>query len=409
MKKYIKRIAAFCGAAAFLMLGAGLVLAKELPDEFCVVEGHSLSFAGGLPLMATADGSVAAQTNLKAGLIYQSDLRLFGLIQIKDVKVNVVKAAYVLPGGEVFGVKLYTEGVMVIGMTDVDTPDGPDNPSYDAGIRKGDIIIAINGKPVNSNGEVAAAFTGSGGKELRVSVKRGTTGFEVKVKPAMSDSQKTYKAGMWVRDSTAGIGTITYYNPENSTFGGLGHAVCDIDTGEILPLLSGEAVKADLSDILKSSKGRTGELEGTLEENAVGSLLLNNQTGVFGILSSDMPTGESIPVAMCQQVHTGAAKIISTIDASGPHAYSVMIENVNYDGTTPTKNMVVKITDSVLISKTGGIVQGMSGSPIIQDGRLAGAVTHVFVNDPLCGYGIFAENMLNTAKILESSYTVNVS
>ena len=408
-RKTIQRIAAFCGAAAFMMLGTGLVLARELPDQFSVVEGQSLNFSGSLPLVATSDSTVAAQSNLKAGLNYESDLRLFGLVQVKDVQVNVVKATYVVPDGNVFGVKLYTEGVMVIGMSDVDTPNGPDNPAYDAGIRKGDIIIAVNGTPVNSNSEVAEAFAQSSGKELTVSAKRGTTGFVAHIRPALSDSEKVYKAGLWVRDSTAGIGTITYYNPSDGTFGGLGHAVCDVDTGEILPLLSGEAVRTDLGSILKSSKGRTGELQGTLENNAVGSLLLNNQTGLFGLLNSDLPSGEKIPVAMCQQVHTGAAKIISTIDTSGPHTYSVNIESVNYDDTSPTKNMVVRITDSALIARTGGIVQGMSGSPIIQDGRLVGALTHVFVNNPLCGYSIFAENMLKTSKTLAYSQTKDVS
>jgi stage IV sporulation protein B len=391
------------------MLGAGFVFAKELPDQFSVVEGQKLSFSNNLPIVATSEDTVSAQADLKAGLHYQSDLKLFGVIQVKSVEVNVVKEAYVVPGGDTFGIKLYTEGVMVIGMSDVDTQSGPQNPSYAAGIRKGDMIIAIDGKLVNSNGEVADAFAGSGGKVLTLSVKRNNVGFTAKVKPEMSVSEKSYKAGIWVRDSTAGIGTITYYDPTNDSFGGLGHAVCDVDTGEILPLLSGEAVKADLSDIMKSSKGQTGELEGTLEDNPVGSLLINGQTGVFGMLSSNMPERKSIPVAMCQQVHSGAAKIITTIDASGPHTYSCWIESVNYDDTIPTKNMVIKITDPSLIAKTGGIVQGMSGSPIIQDGRLVGALTHVFVNDPLSGYGIFSENMLNTAKTLVIMYKSDVS
>lgn len=409
MKKYIKRFTVFCGALAFLMLGTGIVMANELPDEFHVTEGNTLKLSGGLPVTSTAGDSVAAQSNLKAGLKYNSDLKLFGLVQIKNVSVSVVKPTYVIPGGEVFGVKLYTEGVMVIGMSDVDTTEGPHNPSYDAGIRKGDILIAINGKSVNSNDEVGTAFSHSDGKELTVSVKRGTTGFDVKVKPAYSNSEKSYKAGMWVRDSTAGIGTITYYNPDTGVFGGLGHAVCDVDTGEILPLLSGEAVKADLSDIVKGSRGKTGELEGTLEETTIGSLLLNNQTGVFGVLKSSIPTAKSIPMAMCQQIHKGAAQIISTIDSTGPHTYSVVIDSVNYDAKSPTKNMVIKITDQKLISKTGGIVQGMSGSPILQDGYLVGALTHVFVNDPLTGYGIFAENMQKTSKTLEVAYQSGVS
>ena len=409
MKTFFRRFAVFCGAVAMLMLGIALVYARRLPDDYHVTEGQTLNFPKNIPVVSAADGSIAVQANLRAGQRYQSDLKLFGVVDVKDVNVNVVKPSYVVPGGNVFGVKLYTEGVMVIGMADVDTVNGPVNPAYNAGIRKGDMIIAVDGKPVNSNGEVAALFSASGGEALTVSVKRGNTGFEVKVAPEMSESDKTYKAGMWVRDSTAGIGTITYYSQSDNTFGGLGHAVCDVDTGEILPLLSGEAVRADLQNILKSSKGRTGELEGTLEDLPLGSLLVNNETGVFGFLTGNFPQAKSLPVAMCQQVHTGDAKIISTVDSSGPHTYSVRIESVNYDETSPTKNMVIRITDPLLIAKTGGIVQGMSGSPIIQDGRLVGALTHVFVNDPQHGFGIFAENMLNTSKTLEIRYKSDVS
>lgn len=401
MIKFIKRFSVFFGILTLSALMASFSVAKELPDSFCVTEGQTFSIYNELPITAESNDSVAAGASLKAGCRYTSDLKLFGVIELKSVTVNVVNQTTVIPGGQVFGIKLYTEGVMVVGMTDVDTMDGMKNPAYDAGIRKGDILLAINGQTVNTNAEVSKAFSESDGAPLNISVKRGNTGFVAKVKPAQSRSENAYKAGLWVRDSTAGIGTVTFYDPANRVFGGLGHGICDVDTGEILPLMSGLAVKADITDITKGMRGRTGELEGKLEDYSIGSLLINKQTGVYGILNSQ-PIGTTLPVAMSQQVHTGAATILVTLDSTGAHPYSVQIEKVSFDENSPTKNMSLRITDKVLIEKTGGIVQGMSGSPIIQENRIIGAVTHVFVNDPQRGYGIFIENMIKTAKTLDN-------
>jgi len=399
--KFIKRFSVFFGILTLSALMASFSVAKELPDSFCVTEGQTFSIYNELPITAESNDSVAAGASLKAGCRYTSDLKLFGVIELKSVTVNVVNQTTVIPGGQVFGIKLYTEGVMVVGMTDVDTMDGMKNPAYDAGIRKGDILLAINGQTVNTNAEVSKAFSESDGAELNISVKRGNTGFVAKVKPAQSRSENAYKAGLWVRDSTAGIGTVTFYDPANRVFGGLGHGICDVDTGEILPLMSGLAVKADITDITKGMRGRTGELEGKLEDYSIGSLLINKQTGVYGILNSQ-PIGTALPIAMSQQVHTGSATILVTLDSTGAHPYSVQIEKVSFDENSPTKNMSLRITDKVLIEKTGGIIQGMSGSPIIQENRLIGAVTHVFVNDPQRGYGIFIENMIKTAKTLDN-------
>lgn len=402
VKKIIKKFAAFCGTLAFMLLGAGLTLADKLPDGFSVPAGEKLTISSGMLITASPSGTVAA--GVRAGEKYTSDLKLFGIVEIKSVDVSVVEPEYVVAGGGVFGVKLYMEGVMVIGMSDVDTAVGPHNPAYEAGIRKGDIIIAVDGRPINTNAEIGKIFEESEGKAIRVSARRGSMGFEVEVKAQYSLSAKTYKAGMWVRDSTAGIGTITYYDPESGVFGGLGHAVCDVDTGELLPLHSGQAVKADLFGVVKGGRGSAGELEGTLEDTPLGSLTLNSITGLYGVANVVPSGGTRLPVAMCQQVHRGKASIISTVDTSGPHEYGVTIESVDYDPKSPGRNIVIKVTDKTLIAKTGGIVQGMSGSPVIQDGRLVGAVTHVFVNDPLTGYGIFAENMRKTSKTLEDSF-----
>lgn len=233
-------------------------------------------------------------------------------------------------------------------------------------------------------------------------VRRGNLTFSVNVTPAKSASENRYKLGAWVRDSSAGIGTMTFYDETSGIFGGLGHAVCDIDTGEILPLQSGEVVPVDINGVVKGVSGEPGELRGSFAKGeTLGALTQNGETGVYGKLRNFTAQEERVEVAMKQDVHTGAAQIITTIDGSGPQYFDVELEKVHFNDSSPTRNIIVKITDEKLLEQTGGIVQGMSGSPIIQDGKLVGAVTHVFVNDPTRGYGIFAENMLKTAATVE--------
>ncbi|CDZ24098.1 stage IV sporulation protein B [[Clostridium] cellulosi] len=408
--RLIKISAATIGTIALSVLSTGLIIAREIPDSFSIVEGEKLSFNNKFPIKAELTGSkyVLANNISKAGKHYSDELMFLGSVPIKNIKVSVVKQVSVVPSGETFGVKFYTAGVVVVGMTDVDTAEGAKNPAYEAGIRKGDVILAINGKSVTSNSEVSALFSASNGKSITVSLKRGNVGFSVTFKPALSVSTNSYKAGLWVRDSTAGIGTITYYNPSNYSFAGLGHGICDVDTGKIMPLLTGDVVKVNMTGIVKGTSGQPGELLGVLSDTVWGNLCMNNKTGVYGFLNS-VNVGKLVPVAMKQEVTEGPAEIIATIDNSGPKKYSVEIEKIHFNDDSPTKNMIIKVTDKNLLKATGGIVQGMSGCPIIQKGRLVGAVTHVFVNDPQRGYGIFAENMINSSKVLEKSQQKDVS
>ncbi len=395
------------GAAMLTAVICGELFAHSVPDEFQVTEGQALSFAG-LPLSAEPEGTVKAARDLSAGASYTADLRLFGVIEVKKVRVAVTAVQEVVPDGEPFGIKLYTEGVMVTAVTDVETSSGSKTPAADAGVKKGDILIAVNGQTVNSNAEIAACVEQSNGAVCTLNVKRDGTTFEVKLRPQRSAADGLYKAGLWVRDSTAGIGTITYYDPATQVYAGLGHAVCDVDTGKVLPLLQGEAVYSTVTGVERGTKGHIGELVGTLLENRLGTLLINGSTGVYGVLSG-RHSGKAYPVAARQQVHTGAAKMLTTVDGTGPHAYDVRIEQVRYASGSGEPDMVVRITDKKLLARTGGIVQGMSGSPLLQDGRFIGAVTHVFIDDPQRGYGIFAEKMSITSKTLAGAYLKGVS
>lgn len=408
--KLIRTSAAVIGALSITSLSMGLALANKIPGSFNVVEGEKLSFGCGLPITIENTGSkyIEADTINKAGKTYTDEAKFLGTIPVKHVKISVVKEKKVIPSGETFGVKLYTSGVVIVNMTDVDTSGGSKNPAYDAGIRKGDVILAINGKMVYSNSDVSNIIEKSGGKAVKINLKRQNVGFSVTIKPVMSVSSHSYKAGVWVRDSTAGIGTITYRDPADYSFGGLGHGICDVDTGDIMPLLTGQVVKVNMTGIIKGESGQPGELLGQIGDNVLGNINANTQTGVYGYLSSP-GTGKAIPVAMKQEVCEGPAEIIATINNSGPKKYSVKIEKIHFNDNSPTKNMIIRITDKTLLKATGGIVQGMSGCPIIQNGKLVGAVTHVFVSDAQRGYGIFAENMINSSKTLENSSEKDVS
>ena len=308
----------------------------------------------------------------------------------------------VIPCGYPFGIKMFTEGVVVVGLTDVEENGIFRNPAQEAGIRVGDVLTELDGQPVSLNEDVAAIIASSGGREISYTLKRKDQTLTGTLQPIRADSGE-YKAGIWVRDSSAGIGTMTYYDPSTMIFAGLGHAVCDVDTGETLPLGKGEIVDVTITGVEKGISGQPGSLQGSFEGSRLaGFMAVNSETGVYGQLTSlPVSTLKPVPIAMKQEVREGAAQIYTTISGRTPQCYDIVIESVNLSSTAKTKSMVIRVTDPELLEATGGILQGMSGSPILQDGKLVGAVTHVFVNDQTRGYGIFAENMQETASSLE--------
>lgn len=267
-------------------------------------------------------------------------------------------------------------------------------------IQIGDIIVSIDGLKVESNSDVSEIIKESEGKKLLFKIKRNGIILEKTVNGVLAGDDSGYKIGLWVRDSSAGIGTLTFYNPSNGIICGLGHAICDADTGELIPLNHGEFVGAEIIGVTKGGSNSPGELKGRFTGTTLGSIIHNSVTGVYAKRSSDLSsfTGEYLPIANKQEIKTGNALIYTTVDDSAPAFYKCKIEKIHFNDRSLTQNIVVEITDQSLIEKTGGIVQGMSGSPIIQNGKLIGAVTHVFLNNSKKGYAIFAENMLNTSK-----------
>ncbi len=407
MKKCIKIFTSLTAVVLTALFGLTIYLDMTLPETYYVVDGQTVSFHTQIPLEMkeeAGNGRTAAVSG-NANATKTGKIMLFGIIPVKSTHIDVVEEKMLIPCGTPFGIKMFTDGVLVVGVNEVITDSGSKNPAKEAGIKLGDSIISIDGTEMLSNEDVGEAVSSSNGKTLKVCLKRDGTEMTVELKPILSNSDGKYKAGIWVRDSSAGIGTVTYYDPANSCFGGLGHAICDVDTGDILPLMSGEVVDVNINGVTKGQKGAPGELRGSfVSRTAMGSLLLNNETGVFGVMDyCPAKNAKAMPLAMKQEVKTGKATILTTLDGQTPKEYEIRIEKANIGSTNMTKNMVIEVTDPELLEKAGGIVQGMSGSPIIQDGKLVGAVTHVLINDPTKGYGIFAENMYTFSKDLESN------
>lgn len=361
---------------------------ENLPDEISITENETPDF--GSVFSAESDCAVAAGTD--SFREYKSHITALKVIPVKEIKINVTKRRYVGLGGDVFGIKLYTKGVIVVTIDSVTTPSGSKDPALNAGLKCGDIITHINGEAATSSKQLTESVEQSQGQTLKLNIDRNGEKLELTLRPEMSVNGG-YKAGIWVRDSSAGIGTVTFYDDEAGTFAGLGHGVCDVDTGRIMPLNNGEAVRARVNGFYKSSAGNPGELCGVFSDIALGSLRVNCETGVYGELLQ--PSGaKTVPVALESEVKPGAAQMITTIDDSGPQYYDIEITKIYPSSDLSSRNMIIKVTDKELLEKTGGILQGMSGSPIVQNSMLVGAVTHVFVNDPTQGYGIFSSRML---------------
>ena len=300
----------------------------------------------------------------------------------------------VIPLGTVFGIKLFTDGVIVASLSDIYTDSGVCCPAAEAGIQPGDYLLTADGRDIPDNATLAQYIGSSQGEPIAFQVRRGDEVLEVEVDPVYGGG--SFKTGMWVRDSAAGIGTLTFYDPESGKFGGLGHGICDMDTSGVMTLKSGEPAPITLSGIVKGEKNAPGQLRGYFSsDESLGTLLANKETGVYGTLNT-VPSGEAVEVLTREEVEPGPVQLMVCLDETGPQLYEGEIEEiVNRD--SQTKNLVVHVTDPRLIEKTGGIVQGMSGCPILQNGKIAGAVTHVFTEDPTRGYGIFIENMLDAA------------
>ena len=365
-----------------VMAFTGYLLIKgSIPDEVNVVRGKKQEkFSLNLPMVEqrTVEAGSREKSNIPEGEVKIS-CSLLGVIPIKDIHVNLVEEKQVIPGGEAIGIYMKTRGILVV-------------------VQSGDYINSVNGVPVKSKEELMELVNKSGGEELVLDVQRNGEATSLKLSPVRTGKEE-YKLGIWVRDDTQGIGTLTYIDKEKH-FGALGHGISDIDTGGLLALSGGTLYHTDILSVTKGERGVPGELSGVIryrEEEKLGDIGENTEEGIFGTVNGQMEeiaaAAAPVEIAYKQEVEEGPAVILCAVDGT-VREYQAEIEKIYLNSQDANKSMVIRVTDPKLLERTGGIVQGMSGSPILQNGKLIGAVTHVFIQDATSGFGIFIENML---------------
>ena len=386
-----------------------------IPKTITVFEGQDYTFKKAAPVSAAIQSRNSNITlaqekhavSVKATEKGKNEMLLeFAGIPIKKVDVHVLKDFRVIPGGQSIGVKLNTVGVLVVGHHLINTANGKKSPGDIAGIKVGDIITEINGNKIEKMTDVApfVQTAGQDGKALDMVISRESGKFTTKLTPLKDKGENTYKLGLYIRDSAAGIGTMTFVHPQSKKYGALGHVISDMDTKKPIVVEDGQIVRSTVTSIEKGSNGDPGEklARFSSEREIVGNIQKNSPFGIFGELNKDLKNGimdKPLPIALSHQVKEGPAKILTVVNDDRVEEFNIEIVSTIPQKFPATKGMVIKVTDPKLLEKTGGIVQGMSGSPIIQDGKLVGAVTHVFVNDPTSGYGVHIEWMLNEAGI----------
>jgi stage IV sporulation protein B len=399
LQKIVKMLLGTANAVLIAVAAAILFYNFSLPDTIYVSDIKKPA----LPEFVSADygeSESAVAVSAQSITTVRADLKLFGAIPLKEVTVQSLGTPAVVPLGTPFGIKMLTDGVLVVDTSGFPTKSGYSSPAAKAGIKPGDVIKTIDDIPVYSNADVSAVIQNAE-DGADVVYLRGGKESETSLTPEKSAKDGKLKAGMWVKDSSAGIGTLTFADPITGIAAGLGHPVCDTQTGEILPLYSGQSCEVSITHYKRGAPGDPGELTGSFSQDTeIGELLGNRENGIYTEIDakeiSEMKTRantEAIPLAFRSEIKKGDAVIYSTINGDTPEVYTVTVEDINRGGSADSKDMIIKITDKRLLETTGGIIQGMSGSPIIQNGKVIGAVTHVFVNNPTKGYAIFADTM----------------
>ncbi|MDF2606785.1 MAG: Stage sporulation protein [Bacillales bacterium] len=385
-------------------------LYKNVPDVIGEKLNSSNSLVNAVPTMSSNslyiskddDESVKVTKGAKDSQLL---LKIAG-VPVKKDSIKVLNNFKVVPGGQSIGIKMNSKGLLIVGFHEIVTQSGKISPGEKAGLKKGDIITHINNKKVENMEDITPFIVSSGndGKPLNLNVIRDGKNITSRLIPAKDTNEDSYRIGLYIRDRAAGIGTLTFLHPESNKYGALGHVISDMDTRKPIVVEDGFIVRSSVTSIHKGLNGNPGEKLARFsnESNALGNVEINSPFGVFGSLSDNFDRSEynkAIPITLSHQVKVGKAKILTVVDDEKIEEFDVEIISTVPQKFPATKGIVLKITDPKLLKKTGGIIQGMSGSPIIQDGKLIGAVTHVFVNDPTSGYGVHIEWMLNEAGI----------
>jgi stage IV sporulation protein B len=386
-----------------LMLSA-YIKVESIPETIFIRENAALK-SGYFVTLSDEKNYAAVDTISDRNINKKVDVKLLGLLPVKSVSVRSIPEISLYPGGISVGVKINTKGVLVVALSDIDFEGGKiTSPAAQSGIIIGDSILKVNGTDIENSEALVKEINKYEGQELDVLIDRKGQQLSKMVKP-ISGSQGNYKIGLWVRDSTAGVGTLTFYDEKTKKFAALGHPVTDVDTGTILSVNKGEIVSSSIVSIRKGVKGNPGELKGIFvnEDVTLGEVHKNTECGIFGTADKNFVNKKfrkPMKIALRGEIKEGKAQILTTIDDSGPKLYDIEIQKLLAQEEPGPKSMIIKVTDSVLLEKTGGIVQGMSGSPILQNNKIVGAVTHVLINKPDTGYGIYIEWMLKDSEII---------
>lgn len=392
----------------FLILAVYLSILK-MPDTIFIRQGENLSYNYLLKITNKNQAKIAAfsQDNSKLK-VNVGEVSFLGIVPIKNVKLETVPKLKVYPSGQPVGIKLNTEGVLVVGLSDIEADIGKINsPAASVGIQIGDSIVKINGESISSSNKVSEIMKRNKEKIVKITIIRNESNIEKTLTPVKCSIDGNYKLGVWIRDSTAGVGTLTFYDEKSGKFAALGHPITDVDTGTILKVGKGTIINSSIISIKKGLKGNPGEVRGIFidEESPIGNIERNTACGIYGNKFKSFNGYRSVngpmEVALRNEIKLGPAEILTTIDGQEPKLYKISIDKLLAQDAPGPKSMVIRITDEELLKKTGGIVQGMSGSPIIQNNKIVGAVTHVLINKPDVGYGIYIEWMLKEANMLK--------
>ena len=370
-----------------------------LPSDIILMQGETLRLKTIFGLNVQNEGTMQASSNLNNSIVEETgkmnlNLNLFNLFSVKNVTVNVIPKTTVIPIGKAIGMKLYTKGVLVVGMSEIEGQ----KPYENSGIETGDKIIEINDTKINTTDELIECVNNSKGKSVEIKYISNNQEEIASIEPVKT-SNNEYKLGLWVRDAAAGVGTLTFYEPSTGEFGALGHGINDVDTYDLIDIASGELVSTDIIDIVKGEDGSPGEIRGTIDNGyTLGKIYKNTGFGIYGSINNiaklNLSHSQELEVANRNEITTGKAEIICELENGKSQSYEIEIERIFLDNNQNNKSMLIKVTDEELLEKTGGIIQGMSGAPIIQNGKFIGAVTHVLVNDAKTGYAVFADLMI---------------
>lgn len=403
MKKIILRVSFII---LLIILYIYILLITNLPDNIVVFEGESINLASilGLQFSFMSNQEAIEVSSSNSSQITENigknklKVSLFNNV-VKDLEVDVLPRKTVIPVGNLAGVKLYTNGVLVVGMAEI---EGEDNKKYkpyeNTGIEEGDTIISINDTEILNTNDLINIVNASNGNELDIKYVRDNESLECSITPVKT-LENDYKLGLWVRDSAAGVGTVTFYEPSTKSFAALGHGILDIDTEELINIASGEFVTTKILNITKGEIGNPGRIQGTIDnQKNIGTISKNTRFGIYGTVenadSLNIDYTREMEVALRSEIKEGKATILCSLENGKVEEYDIEIEKIYQNNNYDNKSMLIKITDERLLEKTGGIIQGMSGSPIIQNGKFIGAVTNVLVNDPDKGYAVFGDIML---------------